>query len=435
MSMPSLVTLPLAGTALAALVLIAPASASAAADDWKVLFDGKSTDAWRGYSRDTFPTGCWVIEGDTLKTVSGGKQPCDLVTREPYRDFELELEYKLTPGGNSGVLYRVTELPGEPSWHSGPELQILDDDKYRQNSPKNWTGSLYDLIAAPRDKVVKPVGQWNKVRVLVRDNHVEHWLNGKKVVEYELGSDALETLIAGSKFKDMPRFAREPEGYIALQHHEGGDVWFRNVRVRRLGAAALAATPAPGKVLTGKATDGAWVSLFNGKDLTGWKAHGQERWTVDDGEIHGVAVTKEYGYLSTEKTYRDFEMKAKFKAEGTGNSGIFYHSSLDGVDIKGVQVEVDPHPGMHTGGLYESAGRGWLIQPNDAAEKALVVDGWNEVRAVVRGPHAQTWVNGVPAVDYTDPSPKYTDGLIALQLHAGGEGKMRFKDIVVREIQ
>ena len=433
--MPSLVTLPLAGTALAALVLIAPASASAAADDWKVLFDGKSTDAWRGYSRDTFPTGCWVIEGDTLKTVSGGKQPCDLVTREPYRDFELELEYKLTPGGNSGVLYRVTELPGEPSWHSGPELQILDDDKYRQNSPKNWTGSLYDLIAAPRDKVVKPVGQWNKVRVLVRDNHVEHWLNGKKVVEYELGSDALKTLIAGSKFKDMPRFAREPEGYIALQHHEGGDVWFRNVRVRRLGAAALAATPAPGKVLTGKATDGAWVSLFNGKDLTGWKAHGQERWTVDDGEIHGVAVTKEYGYLSTEKTYRDFEMKAKFKAEGTGNSGIFYHSSLDGVDIKGVQVEVDPHPGMHTGGLYESAGRGWLIQPNDAAEKALVVDGWNEVRAVVRGPHVQTWVNGVPAVDYTDPSPKYTDGLIALQLHAGGEGKMRFKDIVVREIQ
>ena len=431
--MPSLVTLPLAGTALAALVLIAPASA--AADDWKVPFDGKSTDAWRGYSRDTFPTGCWVIEGDTLKTVSGGKQPCDLVTREPYRDFELELEYKLTPGGNSGVLYRVTELPGEPSWHSGPELQILDDDKYRQNSPKNWTGSLYDLIAAPRDKVVKPVGQWNKVRVLVRDNHVEHWLNGKKVVEYELGSDALKTLIAGSKFKDMPRFAREPEGYIALQHHEGGDVWFRNVRVRRLGAAALAATPAPGKVLTGKATDGAWVSLFNGKDLTGWKAHGQERWTVDDGEIHGVAVTKEYGYLSTEKTYRDFEMKAKFKAEGTGNSGIFYHSSLDGVDIKGVQVEVDPHPGMHTGGLDESAGRGWLIQPNDAAEKALVVDGWNEVRAVVRGPHVQTWVNGVPAVDYTDPSPKYTDGLIALQLHAGGEGKMRFKDIVVREIQ
>ena len=431
--MPSLVTLPLAGTALAALVLIAPASA--AADDWKVLFDGKSTDAWRGYSRDTFPAGCWVIEGDTLKTVSGGKQPCDLVTREPYRDFELELEYKLTPGGNSGVLYRVTELPGEPSWHSGPELQILDDDKYRQNSPKNWTGSLYDMIAAPSDKVVKPVGQWNKVRVLVRDNHVEHWLNGKKVVEYELGSDALKTLIAGSKFKDMPRFAREPEGYIALQHHEGGDVWFRNVRVRRLGAAALTATPAPGKVLTGKATDGAWVSLFNGKDLTGWKAHGQERWTVDDGEIHGVAVTKEYGYLSTEKTYRDFEMKAKFKAEGTGNSGIFYHSSINGTAITGVQVEVDPRPNMHTGGLYETGGRSWIVWPNPEGEKAMKVGDWNDVRFSVRGNHIMTWVNGVLALDYTDPAPKFSDGIIALQLHSGGEGRMRFKDLQIRPLR
>ena len=433
--MPSLVTFPRTLAALAALALMSPAAAQAA-DDWKILFDGKSTDAWRGYSRDGFPAGCWTIEGNTLKTVSGGKGPCDLVTREPYRDFDFELEYKLSPGGNSGVLYRVTELPGEPSWHSGPELQILDDDKYRQNSAKNWTGALYDLIAAPSDKPVRPVGEWNKVRVLVRNNHVEHFLNGKKVVEYDLGSEALKALVAESKFKDMPRFAREPEGYIAVQHHEGGDVWFRNVRVRRLDAAptTAASAPAPPKAVA-KGNEGGWVSLFNGKDLTGWKAHGQERWTVDDGEIHGVAVTKEYGYLSTEKTYRDFEMKAKFKAEGTGNSGVFYHSTLDGVDIKGVQVEVDPHPGMHTGGLYESAGRGWLIQPSEAAEKALAVDGWNEVRAVVRGPHVQTWVNGIPAVDYTDPSPKYTDGLIALQLHAGGEGRMRFKDIVVREIQ
>ena len=184
-----------------------------------------------------------------------------------------------------------------------------------------------------------------------------------------------------------------------------------------------------------KATGKGWVPLFNGKNLDGWKNYGAEKWTVENGEILGEAVTKAYGYLGTEKTYKNFEMTGKFKAEGTGNSGIFYHSSLDGVDIKGVQVEVDPHPGMHTGGLYESAGRGWLIQPSDAAEKALVVDGWNEVRAVVRGPHVQTWVNGVPAVDYTDRSPKYTDGLIALQLHAGGEGKMRFKDVVVREIQ
>lgn len=236
--MPSVVTLPLTGAALVTLVLVGPTPS--AKSEWTVLFDGRSTDAWRGYGRDAFPGPCWAIEGDTLKTVAGGKGPCDIVTREPYRDFELELEYKLSPGGNSGVLYRVAELPGEPSWHSGPELQILDDDKYRQNSPKNWTGSLYDLIAAPGDKTVRPVGEWNKVRVLVQSGHVEHWLNGRKVVEYELGSDALKALIAGSKFKDMPRFAREPEGYIALQHHDGGDVWFRNVRIRKLPASAPA---------------------------------------------------------------------------------------------------------------------------------------------------------------------------------------------------
>jgi hypothetical protein len=425
-------TSPLAGAVLVTLVLAAARSAPAQGD-WAVLFDGRSTDAWRGYTRDVFPGDCWTIEDGALKARAGAKGPCDIVTRDKYRDFDLELEWKVSAGGNSGVLYRVAELPApEPSWHSGPEMQILDDDRYRENPARNLAASLYDLIA-PTGKTLRPLGEWNRARVVVRDNHVEHWLNGRKVVEYELGSDALAALIARSKFKDMPRFAREPEGHIALQHHDGGDVWFRNVRIRRL-STSTAGAPVDGRSASPKAAEGGWVSLFNGRDLAGWKAHGAERWTVDEGEIHGVAVTKEYGYLATEKTYRDFELKAKFKAEGTGNSGVFYHSSLDGVDIKGVQVEVDPHPGMHTGGLYESGGRGWLIQPPKAAEDALVVGGWNEVRAVVRGPHVQTWVNGVPAVDYTDPSPKYTDGVIALQLHAGGEGRMRFKDIFVRDI-
>ena len=180
---------------------------------------------------------------------------------------------------------------------------------------------------------------------------------------------------------------------------------------------------------------GAWVPLFNGKDLAGWKPHGAERWVVDQGEILGETLTKEYGYLSTQKTYRDFELKVKFKAEGAGNSGVFFHSTLDGVDISGVQAEVDPRPGMHTGGLYEAAGRQWLIKPDPAAENALRIGGWNDMRIVVRGPRVQTWVNGVPAVDYVDPSPLFTDGVIALQLHSGGEGRVRFKDITIREIK
>jgi len=185
---------------------------------------------------------------------------------------------------------------------------------------------------------------------------------------------------------------------------------------------------------TARQSDDGWTALFNGKDLTGWKNYGAEKWTVENGEILGEAVTKAYGYLGTEKTYKNFEMTGKFKAEGTGNSGIFYHSTINGVNIQGVQVEVDPQPGMHTGGLYESGGRSWLVWPNPDGEKAMNPTAWNEVQFSVRGNHIVTWVNGVLALDYTDPAPKYSDGVIALQLHAGGEGKMRFKDLHVHPL-
>jgi hypothetical protein len=191
----------------------------------------------------------------------------------------------------------------------------------------------------------------------------------------------------------------------------------------------LVLTPA---LLAQRAAQPGWVDLFNGKDLSGWKNYGAEKWTVENGEILGEAVTKAYGYLATEKTYKNFEMTGKFKAEGTGNSGIFYHSTIDGVNITGVQVEVDPRPNGHTGGLYESGGRNWLVWPNPAGEKAMKAGEWNDVRFSVQGNYIQTWVNGVKALDYTDPAPKYSDGVIALQLHSGGEGKMRFKELRVR---
>ena len=177
-----------------------------------------------------------------------------------------------------------------------------------------------------------------------------------------------------------------------------------------------------------------WVSIFDGKTLNGWKNYGAEKWSVDHGEILGQAVTQAYGYLATEKTFQNFEMKIRFKAEGTGNSGIFFHSSIEGVDIKGVQVEVDPNPGMHTGGLYESDGRGWLVKPDAEGEKAMKVGEWNELQLSVSGSHMVTFVNGKKIVDYSDAASKYTDGVIALQLHSGGQGKIRFKDLHIREI-
>ena len=207
---------------------------AAAPGPWKTLFDGKSTGAWRGYNRDAFPTDVWKVENGELKTIEGAKNPVDIITRDKYRDFELELEWKIKPGGNSGIIYRVAELP-KPSetWHSGPEMQVLDDDKHKDAlDPKTSAGSLYALVA-PTNKTVNPPGQWNKVRLVVNGTHVEHWLNGKKVVDADLASPEIKALIAASKFKAYPQFAQEREGYVALQFH-GDEVAYRNVRIRRL---------------------------------------------------------------------------------------------------------------------------------------------------------------------------------------------------------
>jgi hypothetical protein len=193
-----------------------------------VLFDGTNTDAWRGYKRETFPEKGWAVKDGTLSPIVGGDR-VDLITKDVYRDFDLELEWKVGPMGNSGVMYDVAETEPE-SYYTGPEMQVLDDIGHKdgQNS-KTSAGSLYALVA-PTGKVLKPVGEWNKARIVKKGNHVEHWLNGKKVVEYELGSPALAALIKDSKFKEWPKFAQATEGHIVLQHH-GDPAWFRNVRI------------------------------------------------------------------------------------------------------------------------------------------------------------------------------------------------------------
>jgi hypothetical protein len=200
------------------------------AGKWQVLFDGTSTDAWRGYKQAAIPDSGWTVEDGALKAVKGGHG--DIVTKEKFRDFELELEWRVSEGGNSGIFYRATE-DNEYIWQSAPELQILDDAKHQDGrEPKTSAGALYALIAT-NGRALKPVGEWNVVRVVVRANRVEHWLNGKKVVSYELGSEALGQLIASSKFASLPAFAKAPEGHIGLQNH-GDDVWFRKIRIRRL---------------------------------------------------------------------------------------------------------------------------------------------------------------------------------------------------------
>jgi len=183
--------------------------------------------------------------------------------------------------------------------------------------------------------------------------------------------------------------------------------------------------------------EGGWVPLFNGKDLTGWKKNGEEKWIAEQGTILSESTANKYGYLTTEKTYRNFNLRLKFKGEATGNSGVFFHARITGVDpqhgpdIEGMQVEVDPNVGKHTGGLYESGGRGWLVMPTAEGEKALKSGQWNDLEVSVAGNHMVTRLNGTIVADYTDGSPRFTDGLIGLQIHTGGGVRMRWKDIYI----
>ena len=181
-----------------------------------------------------------------------------------------------------------------------------------------------------------------------------------------------------------------------------------------------------------------WVSLFDGKDLSGWKNNGSEKWVVDDGAILGESTVGKYGYLTTEKTYRDFNLRLRFKCETDGNSGVFTRSRITGEspktgpDIEGMQVEVDPT--RNTGSIYESGHRGWVAMGTPACEHAIKPRDWNDLEISEEGLHYVTRLNGVPCVDFTDPHPNFTAGVIGLQLHTGGGVKIRFKDIYLKNL-
>ena len=175
-------------------------------------------------------------------------------------------------------------------------------------------------------------------------------------------------------------------------------------------------------------------SIFNGRDLDGWRIHGTELWYVEDGElVCESGPDEQYGYLATEKTYRDFDLILDFKQEADGNSGVFFRSSLDGTRITGWQAEVAP-PGLWTGGIYESYGRGWLIRPDEAKDAALKMGEWNSMRVRVVGNRVTTWLNGVEMIDLEDDTIGEAEGSIALQIHDGGGIKVRWRNIVVQEI-
>jgi hypothetical protein len=197
---------------------------------WRLLFDGKTANGWVGWKQDRMPAG-WQVQDGTLARV---EKAGDIVTTESPGDFELALEWKISEAGNSGVFFRVTD-ECRFTWQSGHEMQIIDNDRHPDGrNPMTMVGSCYALYPPKdnRDWTV-PVGEWNKVRIVAKGNHIEYWLNGERIVAFDIRSDDWTRRIAASKFRQFPNFGLAPKGRIALQDH-GNLVWFRNIKIRPL---------------------------------------------------------------------------------------------------------------------------------------------------------------------------------------------------------
>ena len=200
---------------------------------WKLLLDGKTTQGWRGYKKPAFPEKGWKVEDGILKKI-GGERGGDIITDEKFDDFELTWEWRIGAKGNNGLKYLVTE---DRSSAPGHEYQMIDDkgNPDAANGAKRLTASFYDVLPPSSDSLPKPAGEWNLSRIVVQGNHVEHWLNGRKVLEYELGSAAVKTAVGNSKFKDVAAFGTKIKGHIMLTDH-GDECWFRDIKVRELPA-------------------------------------------------------------------------------------------------------------------------------------------------------------------------------------------------------
>jgi hypothetical protein len=193
------------------------------------LFEGDSQEAWKGYGKEGWPEG-WKLENGVLHRHAGGG---DLMTKKEYGDFDLRFAWKVAEGGNSGVMYRASELK-EPAYVTGAEYQILDNSKHADGkSPLTSAGSLYALYP-PSEDATKPAGEWNQSRIVVKGKHVQHFLNGKKVVDTEIGSDDWNKKLAASKFATWPKYGKNDRGHVVLQDH-GDQVWYRNMRIKELG--------------------------------------------------------------------------------------------------------------------------------------------------------------------------------------------------------
>ncbi len=394
------------------------------AEGWQLLFNGENLDGWRDFNGTELTNGWHVVDGCIQASGEGGDASGYIVTDKQYTNFELTWDWKLTHGGNSGMLYHVVEHPKfKVPYATGPEYQLIDNEGWEEvNAPtklEEWQklGVDYAMHLPDYSKMdVNPVGEWNSSKIVYDNGHVEHWLNGEKILEFEAYTDDWFDKKSSGKWGDYTEYGLAHTGVICLQDH-GDPASFRNIKIKEL----------PEK------RAGQKVSLFNGKDLKGWELFGSMRVSVD---ADGNLVTEngedlKYGYLGTREYYKDFDLTVEFKQMSNGNSGLFFHSFVEGGYknniVNGWQCEVAPK-GNDTGGVYESYGRGWLKQIPDEKESILKEGEWNTLRLRVEGNKVQTWLNGEPMMELDDELIGSKTGRIMLQIHDGNNIKVLWRN-------
>ena len=389
------------------------------ADGWVLLFDGQTLNGWRDFN-GTSLTGPWEVQDGTIWTDGKGDDSNGyIVTDREYANFDLKWEWKIARGGNSGLIYHAVEGPQfNVPYITGPEYQIIDDDNWEEVNGyplEPWQRCAVDYAMYVPDfetRILKPAGEWNQSEIIFDNGHVTYLLNGKVTVEFDAWTPDWFARKNAGKWSHAPEYGLSRTGHISIQDH-GYPASFRNIKIKEL----------PTKPIE--------KDLFNGKDLTGWTLYGKDKWYVENGELvcESGEDSSDYGYLATDEYYDDFDLTVEFKQEANGNSGVFFRSTVTPpARVNGWQVEVAPK-GNDTAGIYESYGRGWLVQIPEEKEGILKEGEWNTLRILAQGPRIQTWLNGEPMVDITDEKVGLGHGRIALQIHDGGGIKVRWRNL------
>lgn len=427
--MVTLLALSLAGTAcLASLPQTEPLTKADTAAGWRSLTGPDATSKWRGYRAPAFPSKGWTLENGVLSISKGGGGG-DIITVDKYTDVELSFEFKLGEKANSGIMWRVDES-GDATYMTGAEYQLLEDATYgAKPTDPHSCAALYDIYSPSAGKTMKPAGQWNHGRIYLRNGLLQHWLNGSKVVEATIfGPDGNPTKewadkIAASKFKDWKGFGVLPAGFIAVQDHGDTELALRNVHARDL-AAPLANQ----------------VELFNGKDMSGWKAILPEGgkmddvWSVKDGAI--ICKGNPVGYIRTEKKYTNYILRLQWRfdpTKGAGNSGVLLRMvGDDKVWPKSVEAQLQSGQAGDFWNIDEfkmtaeksrTNGRNTKRDPK-AANPERPLGEWNEYEIIVDKGLVILKINGVETNRATDVEE--VPGFICLQSEGS---EIHFRDI------